>query len=168
MKPKLLNYLCCPSCKGDLVADVRCLQDQEIETGSLVCQKCGRRFDIKGGIPRFIPPNLSQQVRRNVGSFGYEWNWLSSLSEKNEMEFISYLGKIRPESLKSKVVLDAGCGMGKFLYLSGKYGAKDVIGVDLADRSVEVAYTNTRHMAQVHVAHADVFDVPHTPCCDSV
>jgi SAM-dependent methyltransferase len=167
MKSKLLQYLCCPSCRGDLALDVRSCRDQEVESGSLVCKGCGC-FEIKGGIPRFTPPKISEQVRRNVGSFGYEWSWLSSLSEKNETEFLSYLGKIRPESLKSRVVLDAGCGMGKFLYLSGKYGAKDVIGVDLAARSVEMAYENTRHMDNVHVVQADLFHLPLKPCFDFV
>jgi SAM-dependent methyltransferase len=168
MKSKLLDYLCCPSCRADLVPDVRSLQDEEVETGSLACKTCRRSFEIRSGIPRFTPPELSDKVRRNVGSFGYEWSWLSSLSEKNETEFLSYLGRICPESFKSRVVLDAGCGMGKFLYLSGKYGAKDVIGVDLADRSVEAAYNNTRHMANVHVVQADLFHLPLKPCFDFV
>jgi SAM-dependent methyltransferase len=168
VKKKLLDYLCCPYCRVGLCLDVQCVLKEEIEAGSLHCKACYRRFDIKNGIPRFVPTDLSTQVRCNVGNFGYEWNWLSSISEKNETEFLSYLGKISPTSFRSKVVLDAGCGMGKFLCLAAKYGAKDVIGVDLADRSVECAYNNTKHLQNVHVVQADLLHLPFQPCFDFV
>jgi SAM-dependent methyltransferase len=107
-------------------------------------------------------------VRRNVANFGYEWRWLSSISEKNEQEFLSYLGTIRPESFSSETVLDAGCGMGKFLYFAGNYGAEDAIGVDLADGSVECAYANTKHLANVHVVQADLYHLPLKSCFDLI
>ena len=168
MKAKLLDYLCCPACRADLLLDAPSWQDEEVDTGSLACENCHLRFEIRNGIPRFIPPELSEQVRRNVSNFGYEWSWLSSVSDKNETEFSSYLGNIGPESFRSRVVLDAGCGMGKFLSLSGKYGAQDVIGVDLADQSVEAAYSNTQHLGNVHVVQADLFHLPLKPCFDLV
>jgi len=40
---ELLDILACPACKGDIV------YDQENE--KLICQKCGRRYPIRDGIP---------------------------------------------------------------------------------------------------------------------
>ncbi len=40
---ELLDILACPSCKGKIV------YDQENE--KLNCQKCGRRYPIRDGIP---------------------------------------------------------------------------------------------------------------------
>lgn len=40
---ELLDILACPACKGDIV------YDQENE--KLICQKCGRRYPIREGIP---------------------------------------------------------------------------------------------------------------------
>lgn len=40
---ELLDILACPACKGDI------LYDQENE--KLICQKCGRRYPIRDGIP---------------------------------------------------------------------------------------------------------------------
>ena len=140
----------------------------EIESGSLSCDRCRRDYEISEGIPRFVPIELSEKVKLNVNNFGYEWSWLSSISEKNEIEFRSYLGEILPEGFASRVVLDAGCGMGKFLYFTGKYGAKDAIGVDLASGSVERAYKNTMHLENVHVVQADLLHLPLKRCFDFI
>jgi len=142
--------------------------DLEIESGSLSCDRCRRDYEISEGIPRFVPIELSEKVKLNVNNFGYEWSWLSSISEKNEIEFRSYLGEILPEGFASRVVLDAGCGMGKFLYFTGKYGAKDAIGVDLASGSVERAYKNTMHLENVHVVQADLLHLPLKRCFDFI
>ena len=40
---ELLDILACPACKGNIE------YDQENE--KLVCQKCGRRYPIRDGIP---------------------------------------------------------------------------------------------------------------------
>jgi uncharacterized protein YbaR (Trm112 family) len=40
---ELLDILACPACKGDIV------YDQKNE--KLNCQKCGRRYPIRDGIP---------------------------------------------------------------------------------------------------------------------
>ena len=49
--------------------------------------------------------------------------------------------------------------MGKFLYYSGKWGAKDVIGIDLS-HAVEVAFQWTHEMPNVHVVQADIYNLP--------
>lgn len=135
-------------------------ESNDIENGALDCLGCQKSYPIRRGIPRFLPAELADEVRRNVDRFGYEWAWLSSPSAKNEMEFRSYLGEIPLESLATRTVLDAGCGMGKFLALSGQYGAKIAIGVDLAEQSVEAAYRNTRSLDNVHVIQADLYHLP--------
>jgi len=160
VKRELLNYLCCPACHSDLVLHVDSGDQREIDEGVLRCLECSKSYDIKSGIPRFLPAEVADEVRRNVARFGYEWAWLSSTSDKNEIEFRSYLGEIQLESLASRAVLDAGCGMGKFLALSGKYGAKVAIGVDLAEQSVANAYKNTRSLDNVHVVQADLYHLP--------
>ena len=162
MRESLLKYLCCPECHADLILAPQQTKtiEAEIEWGVLSCEGCSRRYPVTHGIPRFVPPELPDTVKKNVNSFGYEWSWLSSVSDKNEVEFRSYLGDVEPDSFTSRVVLDAGCGMGKFLRLAAQYGAKDVIGIDLADNSVKQAYANTLGLTNVHVVQADIFHLP--------
>lgn len=40
---ELLEILCCPDCHGDLVLNE--------EQARLTCQKCGKRYPIREGIP---------------------------------------------------------------------------------------------------------------------
>jgi SAM-dependent methyltransferase/uncharacterized protein YbaR (Trm112 family) len=63
MKARLLNWLCCPACRGELCLTVF-REQTDIEEGSLACAGCGRLFPIIGGIPRLLPDALVHQVIR--------------------------------------------------------------------------------------------------------
>ena len=45
----------------------------EIETGQLVCEGCGRHWAIRDGIPRLVPPDLIEQQRDTASAFGWQW-----------------------------------------------------------------------------------------------
>ena len=55
MKRSLLDILCCPVCKGDLVLQVVSEDENEIVEGSLTCPACNVRYPIREGIPDLIP-----------------------------------------------------------------------------------------------------------------
>ncbi|MGA2917723.1 methytransferase partner Trm112 [Methanoregula sp.] len=56
MKHSLMDILCCPVCKGDLVLHVDTENDKEILEGSLNCAACGVDYPIHEGIPNLLPP----------------------------------------------------------------------------------------------------------------
>jgi uncharacterized protein YbaR (Trm112 family) len=58
VKPELMEILCCPMCKGDLVLTVDEEDDKEIINGSLFCGKCNEYYPIEEGIPNMLPPDL--------------------------------------------------------------------------------------------------------------
>ncbi|MFV9629710.1 MAG: methytransferase partner Trm112 [Methanosarcinales archaeon] len=58
MKPELMEILCCPMCKGDLVLNVDEEDEKEIIKGSLFCGKCNEYYPIEEGIPNMLPPDL--------------------------------------------------------------------------------------------------------------
>lgn len=58
MKHELMEILCCPMCKGDLVLAVDEEDDKEIIKGSLFCGKCNEYYPIEEGIPNMLPPDL--------------------------------------------------------------------------------------------------------------
>ena len=159
MKERVLQYLCCLSCQSDLVLSDSRWEQGEIWTGQLQCTQCAATYPVKDGIPRFIPKELDETVALNVKNFGDQWHLMKERSEINRAEFLSYLEDLSPDFFKGKVILDGGCGMGKFLYYSGKWGAKDVIGIDLS-HAVEVAFKWTREMPNVHVVQADIYNLP--------
>ncbi len=55
MRRKLLDILCCPVCKGDLILTVIDENEKEIVTGRLRCTQCSREYPIEEGIPDLLP-----------------------------------------------------------------------------------------------------------------
>jgi uncharacterized protein YbaR (Trm112 family) len=55
MRKTLLDILCCPVCKGDLV--LRAMEEQagEILEGNLFCGRCLVDYPVTDGIPDLIP-----------------------------------------------------------------------------------------------------------------
>jgi hypothetical protein len=45
LDPTLLKILACPACRGEL----------KLKGEKLVCQKCGKIYPIKNGIPILLP-----------------------------------------------------------------------------------------------------------------
>ncbi len=160
MKHALLAYLCCPVCHHDLALQVDRQDGTEILDGQLVCAECGHAYPIREGIPRLRTGEVPAIVQRNVEGFAYEWLRLEEPSPKYDAEFASYLGRWSARELfEGKIVLEAGCGMGKFLGCVQRAGAATVIGVDLGE-SVHAAYRLTRHLPNVHVVQADLHAMP--------
>ena len=56
MKRTLMDILCCPVCKGDLVLSVTCENEKEILEGELHCAACKADYPIREGIPNLLPP----------------------------------------------------------------------------------------------------------------
>lgn len=160
MRKKLLTYLCCPDCSGAFELKDEQNADGHVISGSLHCQNCFKVYPIKGGIPRILSGDMSPEKIQTAKSFGYEWKRFNRLDKNNEKEFLSYLHPlIRPADFAGKIILDAGCGMGKFAYYSGKYSDGEVIGVDISD-SVEEAYKHTRDLPNVHIIQTDIYKLP--------
>lgn len=61
MRRKLLDILCCPVCKGDLI--LRVIEENEIEImeGGLWCESCGVEYPISEGIPNLLPPDEKKE-----------------------------------------------------------------------------------------------------------
>jgi SAM-dependent methyltransferase len=75
-----------------------------------------------------------------------------------ERGFLDYISPLKPAFFRGKVVLDAGCGFGRFTSYAARYGA-EVVGFDLSD-AVEAAYRNCRGMKKVHIVQGDIYHLP--------
>ena len=49
-----MDILRCPECKGELELTVE-KENDEIEEGTLYCEKCGVEYPIEDGIPNMLP-----------------------------------------------------------------------------------------------------------------
>ena len=128
--PSLISCLSCPSCKHRLN-----------NSGSeLTCPNCSKGFPVVGEIPRFVPKENYAE------SFGLQWNrfantQIDSKAGTNRSEI-----RFREETLwderdlNGKLVLDAGCGSGRFSEIALKLGAS-LIAVDYSS-AVEASKQN--------------------------
>ena len=95
-------------------------------------------------------------------SFGYQWQQFARTQlrpEFSERHFRRKTG-LREEDLRGKLVLDVGCGMGRFADVATRWGAR-VVGIDLS-AAAEVAATNLADRDFV-AFQADVFALPFAP-----
>jgi SAM-dependent methyltransferase len=162
MKERLLQYLVCPACQQELQLTVRQKEGIEIIEGTLMCPSCKTGYPITGGIPRFVK-EVSEDKQKTAEAFGYQWTHFTEMAETYEAQFLDWIYPIQPDFFAGKVVLDAGCGIGRHTYYAAKYGAKDVIGVDIS-QAVETSYKQVGLVFEnAHIVQADIYALPFRP-----
>src|SRR6185295_18985394 len=161
MRRTVLRYLACPTCAADLALADDASPADDVETGELRCA-AGHAFPIVRGIPRLVPGGVvPAEAKGTVEGFGYEWTHegASRLRHHDEEQFLDWVKPLTPADFKSRVVLDAGCGMGRWAACVARAGATDVVCLDLSD-SVESARANLRGFPNVHVVQGDIYRLP--------
>ncbi|MFZ1129445.1 MAG: methyltransferase domain-containing protein, partial [Terriglobales bacterium] len=147
----------------DLQAILRCLgcgsKLESDQAEGFVCPACKRAYPKVQGIARFV------DAQHYAASFGYQWHRYQKTQldhdelRESERHFLAKTA-LRPEDLKGKLVLDVGCGMGRFAEVATRWGAR-VVGVDLS-AAAEVAAKNLAERDFV-AFQADVFALPFAP-----
>ena len=158
MKPSVLDVLVCPACKADLRVEITAQSGAEIVEGTLTCTKCGVRYPIRGGVPRFVPDGIY------ANSFGRQWNWFRTvqIDSQNGMqrseETLHEVTGWHDSEYHGRRLLDAGVGAGRFAERAAAKGA-EVYGVDLTT-AIDAAYRNIGQRPNVHLMQADIFALP--------
>jgi len=148
---ELEGVLACPDCGAVLPG-----LDQWKRDGA-VCPNCGDAFPIIRGVPRFVT------MDNYAGSFGFEWNRHrrtqldDGTSRESEETFRTKTG-LSPTEVAGRLVLDVGCGMGRFADVVSRWGGQ-VVGVDLS-AAVEAARANLEDRPNVQILQADCFRLP--------
>src|SRR5688572_11849940 len=122
MRPDQTKYLCCPKCRLDLKYTK--LEEQGQKYICLACASGDHTYPVIKEIPRFVG------AQNYAASFGFQWNVFSRVqldsyngSGFSEQRFQDITGWGKRD-LEGKLVLDAGCGAGRFAeVVAGKYGA---------------------------------------------
>lgn len=145
----LQSLLCCPICRKALATS----------DDGLSCASCNRRFPRVRGVLRFVDEG------NYADSFGYQWQRFQKTQldhaerRLSEVDFEKKTG-LKPEDFSGKLVLDVGCGMGRFAEVVTRWGAR-VVGIDLS-AACEVAAKNLADREFVAL-QADVFSLPFAP-----
>lgn len=145
-RPDLMSLLCCPECHSSL----------EKQPEAYACSTCPKIFPVVRGVGRFV------EAHNYADSFGYQWQAFSKTQLRPEFSASNFLSKtgLKVDDLKGKLVLDVGCGMGRFADIATRWGAT-VVGIDLSN-AAEVAATNLAGRDFVAL-QADVFSLPFRP-----
>ncbi|MBX6316446.1 MAG: methyltransferase domain-containing protein [Isosphaeraceae bacterium] len=143
MNVDLLSVARCPRCHGFV--------DRFEEPPALGCVACGISYPIVRGVPRFAGESY-------VASFGRQWNRYDVARPQEDEAVFRVKTGVDPRDLAGQLVLDAGCGGGRYARLLGRHGAR-VIGVDLSD-AVETAASLCADLPNVAIAQADLLDLP--------
>ena len=160
MKPRLLAYLVCPACNGKLDLSSQAQQEDEILEGRLTCTSCSATFPITRGVPRFAKlEEVESDKRETAAGFGWQWQHFTQEDPRYTEQFLGWIHPVTPEFFKDKLVLEGGCGKGRHTQLAARWGAREVVGVDLSD-AVETAYKSTQQLPNVHIVQADIFRLP--------
>lgn len=158
MKERLLTYLACPQCGGDLSLAATLQTGTEIMEGALTCRGCQKTYNIRGGVPRFAT-DVADIEQRTADAFGWEWNRYSELAARYRQQFLDWIAPVDEEFFKGKVVLEGGCGKGRHSALAAQFGARAVVSLDLSD-AVDAAFANTKDLDNVHIVQADLANPP--------
>lgn len=157
MRRKLLEWLVCPKCHGELTVNVQ-QEAAEIDEGFLKCQACAANYPIVRGIPRFV----SQE--NYATTFGHQWNRYArlQLDSQNQTTFsrdrFYSITEWNPSELSGKLVLDAGCGSGRFSEVALAAGA-EVIAMDLSS-AVDACRANLGSHPRIHLVQASIYEMP--------
>ncbi len=143
----LMESLACPKCKGALQAN----------SPVLVCPSCAASFPILRGIPRFVPQE------NYADSFGLQWNRFaktqvdSALTTNRTRDRFIHETLWGESQLRGKLVLDAGCGSGRFSEIALNLGAR-LVAIDYSS-AVDAASENLTSK-NLLIAQGDLAELP--------
>jgi len=160
MKPRLLEILRCPHCQARLALLDAEESAGEIVSGALV-SPCGLRYPVVRSIPRFVPSD------NYASNFGFQWNEFRQTQLDSTSGVPISRGRFLRETgwsgerIGGKLVLDAGCGAGRFAEIALYLGA-EVVAIDYSD-AVDAAQANLGSQSRFHAVQADVYRLPFSP-----
>lgn len=156
MQNNHVKYLCCPKCRVDLEYIER--EEQEHEQVVLRCVSGEHTYPVINGIPRFV------DLENYAASFGFQWNKFSKvqLDSYNKSGFsqerFRTITEWKEQDLKDKLVLDAGCGAGRFAEVVISKYQSNLVAFDLSS-AVEACYANLREYSPL-ICQASIYDLP--------
>jgi len=124
------------------------------------CSRCGIEVPVVRGIPRFVASDAY------TASFSFEWNrykktQLDDATNRESEETFRAKTGLSPEEVAGRLVLDVGCGMGRFADVVSRWGG-NVVGIDLS-LAVEAAHANLGGRENVRILQADMVCLPFRP-----
>jgi SAM-dependent methyltransferase/uncharacterized protein YbaR (Trm112 family) len=161
MRSDAVHSLRCPLCLGEVGLERSVDPTQDVENGTLICASCPGSYPIVRGIPRFVGGD------NYASSFGFQWNQfrrtqLDSTTGKGiSRDRFTRSSGVSPEDLEGKLVLDVGCGAGRFAEIALSFGAR-VFALDYSS-AVDACKANLGDNPRLEVVQGDIYHLPFPP-----
>lgn len=159
MNQSLVPWLVCVKCgsllKADLLVSVQ--SDGSIAEGQLHCTSCSRTYPIVRSVPRFV------SSEEYAETFGYQWNYFDKIQldsyAGNDLSRERFFATTHwPQRMDGQLILEAGCGMGRFTQIALGTGA-EVFSFDLSN-AVEANLRNNGKFERLNVFQASIYEIP--------
>ena len=98
---------------------------------------------------------------RTRSAYALQWNTFRIVRPEEDRATFGNRTGLSPVDLAGSTVLDAGCGMGRYLRVAAEWGAR-AVGMDLS-RAVEAARAMTADWPEVAVVQGDLLRLPFAP-----
>lgn len=105
-------------------------------------------------------PRLDQE--RTKSTYGLQWNQFRIIRPDEDRTTFHNRTGLYPIDLEGQVVLDAGCGMGRYLRIAAESSASLIVGLDLS-HAVVAARELTTELPTVAVVRGDLLNPPFPP-----
>ncbi len=168
MKPTLVEYLVCPTCRKNFTIKITKKSKNEILEGYLLCAN-KHKFKITNGIPRFVI-DLTKDFVKTEDAFSSKWKiYHKSYHEKKWFEFQrnwflerfqwNTLDNFNKFLLTKHSILDAGTGLGNSANFLSTNKQALVFAID-ASESINFAYQKYGDGGNIHFLQADLRQLP--------
>ena len=134
--------------------------ERPAERPSWTCPR-GHVFGEVDGIPRLVTPEDAHGIEGSVESFGFQWTTFDVRDTAEDTQVFAEKTGLALAELPGKLVMDAGCGGGRYARLAAEHGAQ-VVAMDLS-AAVRQAREATRHLSNVTVVQGNLLRPPLAP-----
>jgi SAM-dependent methyltransferase len=159
---QFLEYLKCPKTGEPLQVRIREQRGPRIVSGTLWSSAAS--YEISRGVPRFVPAEGNY-----ASSFGYQWAKWRCVQFEGENATSAMAGHTRsmferivmqqPSAFNDGVILDIGCGSGRFIDVVRRKGTAKVIGIDFSS-AADVAAEIFKDDDNVLIVQGDALALP--------
>ena len=141
------------------VTEEECRQCSKLWIESGVLTDGVEIFTIRDGIPRFVRGTDPKIDGKTQESFGYEWEHFDGALPEYDVEVGNYFGIVPAAVLAGAIVLDAGCGMGRWARQIANRSVRRLYAVDFSS-AIDVAAHMLADKPTAHCIQADVCNLP--------
>jgi SAM-dependent methyltransferase len=147
IEPWVLALMQCPRCGGALASPGE----------QLVCKQ-QHRWPTHHGLHDFMSDDLPDDAAATLENFGYEWAAFPAIQAEDAAFWERYSRDLDPAAVAGKLVVDVGCGKGRFSWFLAQQ-ARHLVAFD-GSGSVGIAAGNLAPLANTTVFRADLHHAP--------